>query len=98
MTQRERTLALLETAGGFGVLHTTFVENGIRRYSARINELRAEGYEIVSVCVDRKSGEWKSTLKSAPKTIDTPTEPEDFSGALFDATPEPVNAIYGDAA
>ena len=46
MNQHERILEMLENAGEDGVINYHFVHRHILRYSARIKELRKEGYNI----------------------------------------------------
>lgn len=49
MTQRETILDALRKAGPLGVTNGALNRLGIFRYSARIHELRASGYEIRTV-------------------------------------------------
>jgi hypothetical protein len=46
MTQRERVLHMLQTAGDRGVTTADFLEAHIPRFSARIGELRKAGHQI----------------------------------------------------
>lgn len=97
MNQREMTIAKLKQAGKFGVSHDDFALAGIRRYSARIDELRKRGYVIETTCIDRAKGYWKSTLVSEPAS-DTP-EPEEIPDSLFAAVRKPTSHyLDGEAA
>lgn len=86
------TLAKLRQAGKYGVPHDDFALAGIRRYSARIEELRKSGYVIETTCVDRRRGFWKSTLVSEPATVAAP-EPE-FAESLFGGAPKRATSHY----
>lgn len=46
LSQNDRVLKMLREAGSKGVRNHQFPENRILRYSARINDLRKEGYNI----------------------------------------------------
>ena len=46
MSQEERILKLLRKAGNKGVANYDFPRHRILRYSARIGDLRAEGFNI----------------------------------------------------
>jgi hypothetical protein len=46
MTQKSRVLSMLTIAGEAGVTTQEFLKAYIPRFSARINELRNEGYDI----------------------------------------------------
>ena len=74
MSQRERTLAALREAGEAGVTSLEFVKTGCGlRYGARIQELRAEGYEIDVARIGSEPTVYRYTLKSAPPV---PARPE----------------------
>ncbi len=48
MSQKERILSMLRAAGSFGVRSDTYIKEYMPRASARIKELREEGYNITS--------------------------------------------------
>lgn len=47
---------MLEKAGSSGVMNYQFPRNNILRYSARIGELRADGYNIIAERIKLKNG------------------------------------------
>ena len=47
ISQTGRMLKMLKRAGGRGVANYTFPQYGILRYSARVQELRVEGHNIL---------------------------------------------------
>lgn len=64
MTQRERVLAALRAAGKRGVSTGQFLELRIPRFSARVEELRAQGFAISSQRLS--AGSWRYTLLNSP--------------------------------
>ena len=56
MSQSTSILKMLRKAGSKGVKNYQFPMNGILRYSARIGELRAEGFNIVAERVRLPNG------------------------------------------
>jgi Helix-turn-helix domain len=75
MSQRHKVLSLLRHAGESGVTNAVFLDWRIPRFSARIKELRDEGYEI------RTEGQTNSrvryTLLSEPDVERTASSPPD---------------------
>lgn len=107
MTQRDRTLMLLQRAGSEGVSTAAFLEAYIPRFSARIEELRREGFQIARERL--RQGSFKYTLTDVgggvgqgqshtPREVDG-ADPGTSSSAqtpLFH--PEPVPHWHQDAA
>lgn len=106
MTQRDRTLMMLQRAGTEGVTTATFLEAYIPRFSARIEELRREGFQI-----DRerlRQGSFRYTLADVGGDISPgPLEPPESDGASAGVSssaqtplfhPEPVPHWHQDAA
>jgi len=56
MSQTSKILKMLEKAGSRGVMNYQFPRNNILRYSARIGELRADGYNIIAERIKLKNG------------------------------------------
>lgn len=55
MSQTSKILKMLEKAGSRGVMNYQFPRNNILRYSARIGELRADGYNIIAERIKLKN-------------------------------------------
>lgn len=95
-SQRDTVLQLLRHAGPKGVPTSTFLDQRIPRFSARIEELRNAGFEIQSL--RQKSSSWRYYLITEPEGAntsgsqpvganpsETPTDREDRQdGSLFD--------------
>lgn len=70
LTQREEVLVMLRDGHGYGVCGTVFLQAYIPRYSARIGELRKEGWEITKrKCVNlhHNHGRTPPTNRPGPK-------------------------------
>ena len=72
MTQRLSVLQYLRQAGERGVTNGFFADKHILRYSARIWELREEGFEIRT---EAKAGTVRFTLTGEPQPIDPERSP-----------------------
>lgn len=97
-SQRNTVLKLLQHAGPEGVPTSTFLDQRIPRFSARIEELRNAGYEIQSL--RQKASSWRYYLITEPEGAntggsqpvganpsETPTDREDRQdGSLFDVS------------
>lgn len=81
-TQRSRVLSLLYAHGKLGATTADFLEARIPRFSARIEELRKQGYEI-QTSRERK-GSYRYTLVSEPQLDGAP-------GSHSSARPAGVN-------
>ena len=104
MTQRDRVLKMLEDAGHAGVTNADFLRACLPRFSARLLELRASGYQISTDRV--REGSWRyqlvgatpkpSTSRSAPE--DQPSAPSDMpgipSGKAWSETHHSVDALF----
>lgn len=99
MTGKEKVLLALQQAGAFGMTADAITgKTGVRQPARRVNDLRNDGHKIEGDYIDRAKGIFRYRLIAEAAPIDT-TEPENFDGTLFpDVPPEPINAIYGDAA
>jgi hypothetical protein len=87
-TKRDIVLQMLRDAGPAGVNHDQFLRAGIARHSARVDELRSRGHVIDVVCIDRRSGSWKSTLRhDATRNLKPKPEPQVYPTNLFDPKP-----------
>lgn len=101
MTQTERVLEALRTVGDKGLTQVDFlryptIDGGppITRVAARVEELRDQGYCIVS-------GERRDKCVVYRMRPEKPAEPpmiEEPLDALFALPPSPSNAILGEAA
>lgn len=56
MSQTSKVLKMLKKAGSRGVMNYEFPKKRILRYSARLGELRNEGYNIVAERVKLPNG------------------------------------------
>lgn len=95
MSQREKVLAILRDAGGFGATadHIT-QQTGCRRVAARVDELRKDGHKISGSFVDRAKGIYQYKLLS---DAGSPEPPDDSPSELFPSnTPAPKCAIDDD--
>ena len=97
MTQRGRVLQALRAAGSAGVTNGQLHDLGVWRYSARIHELREEGYTIRTV--NGKDGLATFFLEAEPQTASPSLSPPPSAGGgeqtLFDAPPVAVSAVTG---
>lgn len=74
MTRRQTLLAILEAAGDRGATTAELIQGGVgSRYSARLLELRDEGYVIQGERV--RDGSWRYTLTDSPQELDGPPNP-----------------------
>lgn len=96
MTSKQRVLQALKDAGEHG-LNTVALcqpEVGGVRFSARIQELRDDGYDIQSTCI--RLGSWRYWLvPPAPAPVPAP-EPSEKAPppSLFDAPPVRPKSPY----
>jgi len=74
MTKKELTLKLLRDAGSEGVDNRTLVNEGVWRYSARIKELRDEGYNIHTIRLDQ--GHFRFVLVLPSRSNQAPPLPQ----------------------
>lgn len=71
MTRKLTLLAILEAAGDRGATTAELIQGGVgSRYSARLLELRDEGYVIHGERV--RDGSWRYTLTDSPVELDGP--------------------------
>jgi len=70
MSQTSKLLTMLKKAGKHGIENYKFPQQGILRYSARIADLRAEGFNIYCervIIKGRYTGTFKYFLIEEPK-------------------------------
>ena len=95
MTQRQTVLKMLDQArvDRRGVTNGEFADAGILRYSARIEELRKQGYRIAKQRLS--AGGWRYTLlvdsgSEAPCSVKCKADPE----SLFEVEKPPPRSPY----
>lgn len=97
MTQRETVLKALREGGKGGVTNGHLNRLGIFRYSARIHELRDQGYVIRTV--NGKAGLATFYLESEPAPPEPASPPVHPPGgeqdSLFESKPVAVSAVTG---
>jgi hypothetical protein len=94
VTQRERVLRMLRTAGRNGVRTGDFLAAGLPRFSARLIELREDGHQITGVRESDSS--WRYTLIEPHRAQPAPAD-EAPASLLGDAPGRrPGSAILGD--
>lgn len=97
MTKKETVLAMLTNAA-HGVTGREFVEANVFRYSARIKELRDEGYEIESKRLSQGNFRFRlvgnTTDETASSGSSVPGQNRDSSEGIGQSSDDPLPLVF----